>query len=93
PWLSQAVGEASESYYARAPFGYGVGGSIPFMSALGVRYPNAQFFSTGALGADSNAHGIDESLHIPTVKALTASVAEVIATLAAQPDGQSPANT
>ncbi len=92
-WLARAVAEASESYYAHAPFGYGVGGSIPFMAALGARYPNAQFFSTGALGADSNAHGIDESLHIPTVKALTASVAEVLAALAAEPEGRSPANT
>ncbi len=83
PWLDAAVARASETYYAHPPSGYGVGGSIPFMAALGAKYPNAQFFSTGALGADSNAHGIDESLHIPTVKALTASIAEVLAELAA----------
>jgi acetylornithine deacetylase/succinyl-diaminopimelate desuccinylase-like protein len=84
PWLAEAVAEASESYYGQTPCGYGVGGSIPFMAALGVKYANAQFFSTGALGADSNAHGINESLHIPTVKSLTASIAEVLAAFAAE---------
>ena len=87
PWLATAAAEASEAYYAHPPFGYGVGGSIPFMAALGTKYPNAQFFSTGTLGADSNAHGIDESLHIPAVKALTASIAEVLAALVARRAG------
>lgn len=85
-WLAEAVAEASESYFGRPPFGYGVGGSIPFMAALGAKYPDAQFLSTGALGADSNAHGIDENLNIPQVKALTASIAEVLAALAFEAD-------
>lgn len=82
PWLAEAVSASSSTYFSNPPFGYGVGGSIPFMAALGQRHPNAQFFSSGALGGDSNAHGIDESLYIPAAKSITASIAEILAALA-----------
>ena len=54
-------------------------GSIPFMGMLGKKYPKAQFLITGVLGPQSNAHGPNEFLHIPTGKRLTACVASVIA--------------
>ena len=46
---------------------------------LGERFPQAQFLITGVLGPQSNAHGPNEFLHIPTAKKLTCSVAQVIA--------------
>jgi acetylornithine deacetylase/succinyl-diaminopimelate desuccinylase-like protein len=46
---------------------------------LGERFPEAQFMITGVLGPHSNAHGPNEFLHIPAAKAVTASVAQVIA--------------
>jgi di/tripeptidase len=57
----------------------GVGGSIPFMSMLGERFPAAQFVVTGVLGPGSNAHGPNEFLHIPTAVRVTGCVAEVLA--------------
>jgi hypothetical protein len=57
----------------------GVGGSIPFMSMLGERFPRAQFVITGVLGPGSNAHGPNEFLHVPTGVRVTACVAEVLA--------------
>jgi acetylornithine deacetylase/succinyl-diaminopimelate desuccinylase-like protein len=57
----------------------GVGGSIPFMSMLGERFPAAQFVITGVLGPGSNAHGPNEFLHVPTGVRVTACVAEVLA--------------
>jgi acetylornithine deacetylase/succinyl-diaminopimelate desuccinylase-like protein len=84
PWLADAAERSSSSYFSNPASGYGVGGSIPFMAALGAKYPNAQFFSTGALGPDSNAHGINESLFLPAAKAITASIAEIVSALAAQ---------
>jgi hypothetical protein len=57
----------------------GEGGTIPFMAMLGERFPDAQFLITGVLGPESNAHGPNEFLHVPTARKLTCCVAETIA--------------
>ena len=79
PWLEEALEEASRRYFDHPACAMGEGGSIPFMSMLGERYPEAQFLITGVLGPQSNAHGPNEFLHIPTGKRLTACVADVLA--------------
>ncbi|MBC8395374.1 MAG: peptidase M20, partial [Candidatus Marinimicrobia bacterium] len=56
----------------------GEGGTIPFMSMLGEKFPNAQFVITGVLGPQSNAHGPNEFLHIPFAKKLTACTGLII---------------
>jgi acetylornithine deacetylase/succinyl-diaminopimelate desuccinylase-like protein len=86
-WLAEATRQASESYFGNPPMASGTGGTIPFMAALAERYPAAQFLATGVLGPGSNAHGTDESLHIPTAKSLTACVAHIHAVLAEQESG------
>jgi acetylornithine deacetylase/succinyl-diaminopimelate desuccinylase-like protein len=78
PWLEGALTASSDSYFG-APAGYlGEGGTIPFMAMLGDRFPEAQFMITGVLGPESNAHGPNEFLHIPTARKLTCCVAETI---------------
>lgn len=78
-WLKQAVDRASSEYFG-APAAYnGEGGSIPFMGMLGEKFPDAQFLITGVLGPNSNAHGPNEFLDIPTGKRITACVADVLA--------------
>jgi acetylornithine deacetylase/succinyl-diaminopimelate desuccinylase-like protein len=78
PWLEAALRESSETYFG-APAGYmGEGGTIPFMAMLGERFPAAQFLITGVLGPESNAHGPNEFLHLPTARKLTCCVAETI---------------
>ncbi len=57
----------------------GEGGSIPFMTMLGERFPQSQFMVTGVLGPHSNAHGPNEFLHIPAAQKVTQSVALVLA--------------
>jgi acetylornithine deacetylase/succinyl-diaminopimelate desuccinylase-like protein len=56
----------------------GEGGSIPFLSDLQRSFPGTQFVATGVLGPHSNAHGPNESLHIPMAKAVTHAVAELL---------------
>ena len=51
----------------------------PSWRCLGEKFPQAQFLITGVLGPESNAHGPNEFLHVPTAKRLTSSVAQVIA--------------
>lgn len=79
PWLTEAVNQASLTYFGKEAICMGEGGTIPFMGMLGKKFPEAQFLITGLLGPGSNAHGPNEFLHIPTGKKLTACVAQVIA--------------
>jgi acetylornithine deacetylase/succinyl-diaminopimelate desuccinylase-like protein len=57
----------------------GEGGTIPFMSMLGAKFPEAQILVTGVLGPRSNAHGPNEFLDIAYAKKVTAATAMVIA--------------
>jgi acetylornithine deacetylase/succinyl-diaminopimelate desuccinylase-like protein len=79
PWLDSALSRASQQHFGKEASSIGEGGSIPFIGMLGQRFPAAQFMITGVLGPESNAHGPNEFLHIPTGKRLTACVADVIA--------------
>ena len=84
PWLADALGEASREAFGRDAGFTGEGGSIPFLASLGRRYPGVQIIATGVLGPDSNAHGIDEMLDLPTMVSVTNAVASLIAAHAAR---------
>jgi acetylornithine deacetylase/succinyl-diaminopimelate desuccinylase-like protein len=77
-WLADALDEGSRAGFAKSPGRLGEGGSIPFLASLGTRFPAAQFIATGVLGPGSNAHGIDESLHLPTVVGVATAMAHVL---------------
>ena len=77
-WLDDAIQHASETVYSKPALAMGEGGTIPFMSMLGEKFPEAQFVITGVLGPYSNAHGPNEFLHIPYAKKLTACVGMII---------------
>jgi di/tripeptidase len=48
------------------------------MAMLGKKYPQAQFVVTGVLGPNSNAHGPNEFLHLPTGRRVTEVVAHTL---------------
>ncbi len=79
PWLSESIDRISETFFGRMAAYMGEGGSIPFMDMLGKKFPKAQFLITGVLGPNSNAHGPNEFLHIPTGKKITCCVAHILA--------------
>jgi acetylornithine deacetylase/succinyl-diaminopimelate desuccinylase-like protein len=78
PWLAESLARASEAYFGREVCHMGEGGSIPFMGMLGREFPEAQFVITGVLGPQSNAHGPNEFLHVPTGKRITSCMAQVL---------------
>ncbi len=78
-WLARSLNSASLAFFGESVAFMGEGGSIPFMDMLGRRFPKAQFVITGVLGPNSNAHGPNEFLDIPTGKKITCSVAHLIA--------------
>jgi acetylornithine deacetylase/succinyl-diaminopimelate desuccinylase-like protein len=84
PWLEHSMSRASAQIFAQDAVHVGSGGTIPFMGMLGERFPKTQFFVTGVLGPQANAHGPNEFLHIDYARRLTACVALVLADFAAQ---------
>jgi acetylornithine deacetylase/succinyl-diaminopimelate desuccinylase-like protein len=78
-WLESAVDKASKTFFGKPSASIGEGGTIPFMGMLGRKFPKAQFVITGVLGPESNAHGPNEFLHVPTAKRLTSCVASIVA--------------
>ncbi len=82
PWVAEALTEASEAAFGRPPAAYGEGGTIPFLATLARRFPDAQLVATGVLGPESNAHGPNEFLHLPTARAVSGAVATLVAAAA-----------
>jgi acetylornithine deacetylase/succinyl-diaminopimelate desuccinylase-like protein len=77
-WLDDAIVQASRAAFGQDPGFLGEGGSIPFLAELGHRFPQVEMVATGALGPGSNAHGPDESLHLPTAIGVSTSVAYIV---------------
>jgi acetylornithine deacetylase/succinyl-diaminopimelate desuccinylase-like protein len=78
-WLEESIANASRRIYGKEAIHAGAGGTIPFMAMLGARFPRTQFFITGVLGPQANAHGPNEFLHVEYAKKLTACVSLVLA--------------
>ncbi|MFV8833968.1 M20 family metallopeptidase [Aquisalimonas sp.] len=78
-WLADTMEAASEDTFGAPAMFMGEGGTIPLMALLSDAFPKAQFVITGVLGPQSNAHGPDEFLHVPTARNLTTCVARIIA--------------
>jgi acetylornithine deacetylase/succinyl-diaminopimelate desuccinylase-like protein len=79
PWLSEALDRASEAAFDRPAGTVGEGGTIPFLGWLAERFPDAQILAMGVLVPGSNAHGPDESLHLPTTERVVGGVAALLA--------------
>ncbi len=78
PGVATTLAAVSQERFGREPGAVGEGGSIPFLADLQRGFPGTQFVATGVLGPHSNAHGPNESLHIPMAKAVTHAVAELV---------------
>ncbi|MFQ6310769.1 M20/M25/M40 family metallo-hydrolase [Lysobacter capsici] len=78
PWLADSLQRASRDAFGRDGALIGGGGGIPFLAMLGERFPRAQFVVTGVLGPQSNAHGPNEFLHLPTARRVTAALARLL---------------
>jgi acetylornithine deacetylase/succinyl-diaminopimelate desuccinylase-like protein len=84
-WLEAAIESASQAVFGKEVVQLGCGGTIPFMGMLGRQFPKTQFFITGVLGPQSNAHGPNEYLDVEYAKKLTVCVSLVLAEHAKQP--------
>lgn len=78
PWLRAALDEASQTAFGQPARVHGEGGSIPFMTMLGRRFPDAQFVITGVLGPGANAHGPNEFLDLATARRVTEAITHLL---------------
>ena len=76
--ITAVLDRVSKERFGRGAAAVGEGGSIPFLADLQKGFPGVQFVATGVLGPGSNAHGPNESLHLPMAKAVTHMVAELL---------------
>jgi acetylornithine deacetylase/succinyl-diaminopimelate desuccinylase-like protein len=77
PWLAEAIDDASVACFDQPSGRFGEGGTIPFMGWLASQFPEAQLLAAGVLGPGSNAHGPNESLHLPTAERISAALGMV----------------
>ncbi len=77
-WFVRAADEASQELFGENAAYMAEGASIPIMNRFEELFPQAQFFITGVLGPDSNAHGPNEMLHLAYVEKLTQAVARIV---------------
>ncbi|WP_312034271.1 M20/M25/M40 family metallo-hydrolase [Actinoplanes sp. TBRC 11911] len=79
PWLTAALDGIGERVFGKPCVSVGQGGGIPPIGQLADRYPAAQFLVTGAVGPDSNMHGLDESLNLAQAYRVTEALSMVLA--------------
>src|SRR4051812_30668540 len=87
-WLAQSLDNASNELFGRPAAYMGEGGTIPFMSMLGDKFPGAQILVTGVLGPKSNAHGPNEFIDIGYAKRVCSAAARIIAAIPAASVGR-----
>ena len=88
PWLAAALDQASTELFGKPAAYMGEGGTIPFMSMLGAKFPGAQILVTGVLGPKSNAHGPNEFIDIGYAKRVCAAAARIVAAMPAASTGR-----
>lgn len=79
PSLDAAIAKAGQDFYGKEVGSYGLGGSIPFLKELEIKYPDTQIVALGVLGPQSNAHGPNESINLPFVRKLAYALTHIVA--------------
>ncbi|MBQ9241577.1 MAG: M20/M25/M40 family metallo-hydrolase [Duodenibacillus sp.] len=78
-WFRNAADSVSREIFGKGAAYMADGASIPIMNRFEELFPQAQFFITGVLGPEANAHGPNEMLHLAYVEKLTRAVARIVA--------------
>lgn len=77
-WFKVALTRASHEIFQADPMFQCDGASIPILTLMQEVFPVAQFFVTGVIGPNANAHGPDECLHLDFLEKLAHVIARVI---------------
>lgn len=77
--------EAFRSAWGCYPVDTGVGGSIPFIAAFAAELPEAKILVTGVEDPDTQAHSINESLHLGVLERAATAEALFLGLLGSRP--------
>lgn len=77
-WFKNATDDISTELFGLPAAYTAEGGSIPILNLFSSAFPKAQFFVSGALGPNSNAHGPNEMLRLDYVEKLTCAIARLL---------------
>lgn len=80
--LRGSLDHCSQKLWGKPSMLFGEGGSIPFMNSLLQQFPSCEFVVVGVLGPESNAHSVNEFLHIPYCKKIVTTVSYILADMA-----------
>jgi acetylornithine deacetylase/succinyl-diaminopimelate desuccinylase-like protein len=80
-WAAEAARSALADGWDAEPQLTGIGGSIPFVSTLTERFPDAQILITGVEDPDTRAHSPNESLDLGVLRKAISSEALLLARL------------
>ena len=88
---SGPVYDAARSAFRQAwgtePIDMGVGGSIPFIAEFAAAFPTAKILVTGVEDPGTQAHSINESLHLGVLERAATAEALLLEKLACRPLG------
>ncbi|AMC42735.1 hypothetical protein RN03_2777 [Mycobacterium tuberculosis] len=73
------------------PIDMGMGGSIPFIAEFAAAFPQATILVTGVEDPGTQAHSVNESLHLGVLERAATAEALLLAKLAAIPTGRAEA--
>ncbi len=79
--IYDAAREAFREAWGRDAVDTGVGGSIPFIAAFAAAFPDAKILVTGVEDPDTQAHSINESLHLGVLERAATAEALLLAKL------------
>ncbi|GFG67563.1 dipeptidase [Mycobacterium kubicae] len=77
-----AAREAFREAWGVAPIDMGMGGSIPFIAEFAAAFPQAKILVTGVEDPNTQAHSINESLHLGVLERAAIAEALLLASLA-----------
>lgn len=75
--------EAGRKYYGKENASYGLGGAIPFLKELEIKFPSTQIVALGVGGPNTNFHGPNEGLNLDYCRRLTCALGHIIANITA----------
>ncbi|SEH72683.1 Acetylornithine deacetylase/Succinyl-diaminopimelate desuccinylase [Mycolicibacterium rutilum] len=79
-----AAREAFRTAWGAEPVDTGVGGSIPFIAEFAAAFPSAKILVTGVEDPATQAHSVNESLHLGVLERAAISEALLLANLASE---------
>lgn len=85
-WAAEAARGALADGWGAEPQLTGIGGSIPFISTLTERFPDAQILITGVEDPDTRAHSPNESQHLGVLRRAIRAEALLLARLSQRRD-------